>query len=63
MILGTINFIEGLAAIDNAHLFTTNAHYIAGDLKTWGWVVLIIGVTRSLSRSARPGGLCLTRSG
>jgi hypothetical protein len=44
LILGTLNFIEGLAAIGNAHFFTANTHYIVGSLKTWGWVVLCIGV-------------------
>ena len=48
LILGTINFIEGLAAIDNAHFFTTNTHYIFADLKTWGWIVLILGVVQLL---------------
>jgi len=44
LVLGTLNFIEGLAAINKAHFFVGNAHYIAGDLNTWGWVVLCIGV-------------------
>jgi hypothetical protein len=44
LILGTLNFIEGLAAIGNAHFFTANAHYIFGSLKTWGWIVLCLGV-------------------
>jgi hypothetical protein len=44
LMLGTLNFIEGLAAIGNAHFFTANAHYIVGSLNTWGWVVLCIGV-------------------
>ena len=44
LMLGTLNFIEGLAAIGNAHFFTANASYIAGSLNTWGWVVLCIGV-------------------
>jgi hypothetical protein len=44
LMLGTLNFIEGLAAVGNAHFFTANAHYIAGSLNTWGWVVLCIGV-------------------
>jgi len=44
LILGTLNFIEGLAAIGNAHFFVANTHYIAGSLNTWGWVVLCIGV-------------------
>ena len=44
LILGSINFIEGLAAISNAHFFVSNTHYIAGSLNTWGWFVLCIGV-------------------
>ena len=44
LIIGTINFIMGLAAIGNAHFFVANAHYVAGSLNTWGWVVLCIGV-------------------
>ena len=43
MLIGSINFIMGLAAIGNAHFFTANAHYVAGSLNTWGWVVLCIG--------------------
>jgi hypothetical protein len=44
MLIGGINFIMGIAAIGNAHFFTANAHYVAGSLNTWGWVVLCIGV-------------------
>jgi hypothetical protein len=44
LLLGTLNFIEGVAAINRAHFFVGNARYIVGDLNTWGWVVLCIGV-------------------
>ncbi len=44
MMLGTLNFIEGIAAIGNAHFFAGNAHYIAGSLNTWGWVVMLVGI-------------------
>ena len=44
LLLGTVNFIEGVAAIGNSHFFIANTHYIAGSLNTWGWIVLIIGV-------------------
>jgi len=48
LLLGTINFIMGLGAIDQANFFTANAHYVAGDLNTWGWVVLCLGVLQWL---------------
>jgi hypothetical protein len=48
LIVGTLNFIEGIAAVSNSHFFVANTHYIAGDLNTWGWVVLCIGVAQWL---------------
>ncbi len=44
LVLGTINFIEGIAAISNAHFFVANANYVISGLNTWGWVALCIGV-------------------
>jgi hypothetical protein len=44
LIVGTLNVIEGIAAIDKASFFVANTHYIAGDLKAWGWTVLFIGI-------------------
>ncbi|MGA9858523.1 MAG: hypothetical protein WBQ18_11720 [Solirubrobacteraceae bacterium] len=44
VMLGTLNFIEGIAAIGNAHFFAANGHYIAGSLNTWGWVVMLVGI-------------------
>lgn len=44
LLLGTLNTIEGIAAIGNAHFFVGNARYIISSLNTWGWVALCIGV-------------------
>ena len=46
--LGTINVIDGIAAISKAHFYTANAHYVFGDLKAWGWIVLILGALQLL---------------
>ena len=46
--LGTINIIEGIAAIGNAHFFIHDTHYVFGDLKAWGWTVLILGAVQAL---------------
>jgi hypothetical protein len=48
LIIGTLNTIEGIAAIDKASFFVANTHYIAGDLKAWGWTVLFIGIAEIL---------------
>ena len=44
LMVGTLNFIEGIAAIGNSKFFAGGQKYIFGDLKTWGWIVLCIGV-------------------
>jgi hypothetical protein len=44
VVMGCFNPIYGIAAIANSHVFTANAHYVFGDLRTWGWITLIIGV-------------------
>ena len=48
LIVGTLNIIEGIAAIDRASFFVANTHYIAGDLRAWGWTVLFIGIAEVL---------------
>jgi hypothetical protein len=48
LVVGTINLIEGIAAIGNARFFVQNTSYVVGSLNTWGWVVLCIGVVQLL---------------
>src|SRR3954453_6933334 len=48
LIIGVLNAIQGIAAIGKANFYIGNARYVFGDLKTWGWVVLIIGVIQIL---------------
>jgi hypothetical protein len=43
LLIGSINVIQGIAAIGNANFFTHNAHYVFANLNTWGWIVLILG--------------------
>ena len=38
-----------VAAIGKAHFFVGNAHYVFGDLKTWGWIALCLGVLQLLA--------------
>jgi hypothetical protein len=41
---GVLNIIYGISAISNSHFFTANAHYVFSNLKTWGWITLILGI-------------------
>jgi hypothetical protein len=41
---GTISVIYGIAAIANSNFYVANTRFIFSDLKTWGWVVMLIGI-------------------
>jgi hypothetical protein len=44
LIVGVLNVIYGIAAIDDANFFVNDTNYIISNLSTWGWVTLILGV-------------------
>jgi hypothetical protein len=44
MIVATLNTLWGIAAIDSANVFANDARYVFGDLNTFGWFVLALGV-------------------
>jgi len=44
MLGGVLNVIYGIAAISNSKFFVNETKFIFSDLKTWGWIVLIIGI-------------------
>jgi hypothetical protein len=41
--LGLFNIIDGIAALARSSVLIGNAHFVFGDLRTWGWVALILG--------------------
>lgn len=47
--LGTLNVIDGIASIGNSQFFVRHAHYVFGDLGTWGWIQLGVGVFQLLT--------------
>ena len=44
LVVSFFNMIYGIAAIANSHVFVVNAHYVFANLRTWGWITLIIAV-------------------
>ena len=61
VIIGFFNLIYGIAAIANSHVFTANAHYVFGSLRTWGWITLIIGVLQLAAAAGVLAGNQLAR--
>ena len=48
-IAAVLNTLYGIAAIDTAHFYTQNAKYVFGDLNTWGWFLLALGVAQAFA--------------
>ena len=49
VMVGTLNVIQGIAAISNSKFFVGNATFIFSDLNTWGWIVLALGAIQGLT--------------
>jgi hypothetical protein len=46
IVLGVLNLIWGIAAIGRSSFFVVNTKIIFDDVKTWGWIMLIVGVVQ-----------------
>lgn len=41
---GILSAIDGIVALARSKFYTANAVYVFSDLRTWGWIMLILGV-------------------
>jgi hypothetical protein len=44
VLVGVINIIYGIGALDDANIFANDTRYILDDLNTMGWVLIVLGV-------------------
>ena len=44
LIVGTLNIIYGIGALDDANFFVNDTRFILDNLNTLGWVLIILGV-------------------
>ena len=44
MIVGVVNIIYGIGALDDARIFVNDTRYIFTNLNTMGWVLIVLGV-------------------
>jgi uncharacterized membrane protein HdeD (DUF308 family) len=50
MLAGFLNFVWGIAAIDDSAFFTDEGRYVLfDDLNTWGWFILVVGVLQMVA--------------
>jgi len=44
LMVGTLNIIYGIGALDDANIFVNDKRYIFTNLNTMGWVLIILGI-------------------
>ena len=44
LIVGTLNIVYGIGALDDANIFVNDKRFILDDLNTLGWVLIVLGV-------------------
>ena len=46
MLVGTINIIYGIGALDDARIYVNDTRFVLDNLNTLGWVLIILGVVQ-----------------
>jgi hypothetical protein len=59
--LGLFNLLDGITAIAKSSVFVVGARYVVGDVRAWGWAVLIIGALQLLAAAGVVGRNQLAR--
>ncbi|HYH62086.1 MAG TPA: hypothetical protein VD766_09490 [Solirubrobacterales bacterium] len=54
--LGTLNIIYGIGALDDANFAISNTRFVLDDLNTLGWVLIIVGVLELTGGFSLMGG-------
>lgn len=40
---GVLSVIDGIVALSKSSFYAANAHYVFSDLRTWGWIAIVLG--------------------
>jgi len=56
MVVGIINVIYGIGALDDASIFVNDTRFVLDNLNTLGWVLIIVGVLQLTGGFSLMGG-------
>ena len=56
LIVGTLNILYGIGALDDANIFVNDTRFILDDLNTLGWVLIVLGVIQLTAGFSLMGG-------
>lgn len=44
VLAGSFNIIDGIVGLSKSSFYVADARYVFSDLRTWAWIVLIVGI-------------------
>jgi hypothetical protein len=56
LMIGTINVIYGIGALDDANVFVGDSRFILSNLNTLGWVLIVLGAIQVVGGLSLMGG-------
>ena len=56
LIVGTVNIIYGIGALDDASIFVGDTRFVLDNLTTLGWVLIILGAIQLIGGFSLMGG-------
>jgi hypothetical protein len=56
IMLGFLNIIYGIGALDDANVFVNDTRYILGNLNTLGWILIVLGIIQLTGGFSLMGG-------
>ena len=56
LIVGVLNVIYGIGALDDANIFTDDTRFILTNLNTLGWVLIVLGIVQFAGGVSLMGG-------
>ncbi len=56
VMLGTLNIIYGIGALDDANFAISNTRFVLDDLNTLGWVLILVGILQLTGGFSLMGG-------
>ena len=56
LLVGVLNVIYGIGALDNANIFVNDTRFILSDLSTLGWVLIVLGAFQFIAGISLLGG-------
>jgi multidrug transporter EmrE-like cation transporter len=58
---GAFSIVDGIVALSRSSFYAADARYVVSDLRTWGWIILALGIAQLAAGTALGSGASWAR--